>query len=89
MGKMKKHIMIGAEEKVLGVDKNDIERYLSEMKKLVENDRYRIERNAKRQDNLNLFLDYIIDEAKAKEIILSLTVWYPFISNSISWRTVL
>lgn len=51
----------------------DIEQYLSEMKEAVENDRYRIERNAKRQDNIDLFLNYIIDEAKAKEIILSLT----------------
>ncbi len=30
--------------------------------------------NSKRQDNINLFLDYVIDEAKAKDIILSLTV---------------
>ena len=44
------------------------------MKKAVENDRYRIDRNTRRQDNINLFLNYIIDEAKAKEIILSLTV---------------
>lgn len=51
----------------------DIEQYLCEVKKAVENDRYRIDRNAKRQDNINLFLDYMIDEAKAKEIILGLT----------------
>ena len=37
-------------------------------------DNYRLDRNARRQDNINLFLDYVIDEAKAKEIILSLTV---------------
>ena len=53
--------------------KKDIEQYLSEVKEAVENNRYRIERNAKRQDNINLFLDYVIDEAKAKEILLSLT----------------
>lgn len=51
----------------------DIEQYLCEVKKAVENDRYRIDRNAKRQDNINLFLDYMLDEAKAKEIILGLT----------------
>ncbi len=36
--------------------------------------RYRIDRNSRRQDNLNLFLDYVMDEAKAREILLSLTV---------------
>lgn len=51
----------------------DIEEYLSDVKDAVENNRYRIDRNSKRQDNINLFLDYVIDEAKAKEIILSLT----------------
>ena len=51
----------------------DIEQYLSEVKAAVKNDRYRIDRNSKRQDNLNLFLDYVIDEAKAKEVILDLT----------------
>lgn len=43
------------------------------MKEAVENDKYRIDRNAERQDNINFFLDYVIDETKAKEIILSLT----------------
>lgn len=55
------------------IDKNDIEQYLSEVKEAVRNDRYRIERNARRQDNINLFFDYVIDEAKAKEILLSIT----------------
>ena len=58
----------------MNIDKKDIEQYLSEVKEVVENDRYRLERNSKRRDNINLFLDYLIDEAKAKEIILSLTV---------------
>lgn len=57
----------------MNLDKKDIEQYLSEVKKAVENDRYRLDWNAKRQDNINLFLDYVIDEAKAKEIILSFT----------------
>ena len=52
----------------------DIERYLSEVKKAVRNNRYRIAQNDKRQVNLQLFLDYVIDETKAKEILLSLTV---------------
>ncbi|MBD5157839.1 MAG: type II toxin-antitoxin system MqsR family toxin [Butyrivibrio sp.] len=56
------------------MEKWDIEQYLSEVKEAVENDRYRLDRHSKRQDNINLFLDYVIDEAKAKDIILSLTV---------------
>lgn len=73
MEKLKKHIIRSAEDKVLYIDKKDIEQYLSEVKEAVENGRYRLVRNARRQDNMNLFLDYVIDEAKAKEIILSLT----------------
>ena len=57
----------------MDIDQKDIEQYLSEVKDAVEKDKYRIDRNAKRQDNINLFLDYVIDEAKAREIILSLT----------------
>lgn len=73
MEKTKKYITYFAEDKVLSIDKRDIEQYLSEVKESVENDRYRLDQNAKRQNNINLFLDYVIDEAKAKEIILSLT----------------
>ncbi len=57
----------------MNIDKKYIERYLSEVKEAVEKDRYRLARNARRQDNVSLFLDYVIDETKAKEIILSLT----------------
>lgn len=74
IGKIKNHITYSSEDKVLNIEKKDIEQYLSEVKEAVENDRYQIDRNARRQDNINLFLDYVIDEAKAKEIILSLTV---------------
>ncbi len=58
----------------MNIDKQDIEQYLSEVKEAVGNNRYRLDRNEKRQDNIDLFLDYVIDEAKAKDIILSLTV---------------
>lgn len=58
----------------MNIDKKDIEQYLSEVKEAVGNDRYRLDRNAKRQDNINLFLDYVIDEVKAKDIILNLTI---------------
>lgn len=50
----------------------EIEQYLSRVKDAVRKNRYRIDRNLKRQGNIDLFLDYVIDEAKAKEIILSL-----------------
>ena len=49
----------------MDIDKKDIAQYLSEVKEAVENGRYRIDRNARRQDNINLFLDYVIDETKA------------------------
>lgn len=71
---IKNHIINLAEDKGLNIAKKDIEQYLSELKEAVEKDNYRIDRNVRRHDNINLFLDYVIDEAKAKEIILSLTV---------------
>lgn len=74
IGKLEKRITVSAEDEVLNIGKKDIGQYLSEVKEAVGNHRYRLDRNAKRQDNSNLFLDYVIDEAKAKEIILSLTV---------------
>lgn len=55
------------------IEMKDIERYLSDVKDAIKNGRYRIDRNARRQDNIALFWDYVIDEAKAKEILLSLT----------------
>lgn len=58
----------------MDIDRKDIEQCLDEVKDAVEKDNYRLDRNARRQDNINLFLDYVIDEAKAKDIILSLTV---------------
>lgn len=70
--KNKKPIIYSAENKVLNIDQKDIDQYLSEVKEAVEKDNYRLDRNARRQDNTNLFLDYVIDEAKAKDIILSL-----------------
>ena len=74
MGKIEKSIILSARDIVLNIDQKDIQQYLSEVKDAVEKDNYRLDRNAKRQDNIDLFLDYVIDEAKVKEIILSLTV---------------
>lgn len=55
--KTKKHITDSAEDKVLNIDKKDIEQYLSEVKEAVEKDNYRLDRNTRRQDNINLFRD--------------------------------
>ncbi|MCR4673089.1 MAG: hypothetical protein K5637_07630 [Lachnospiraceae bacterium] len=55
------------------VDQKDIELYLSDVREAVRKDNYRIECNYRRKDNVDLFLDYVIDEAKSKEILLSLT----------------
>ena len=73
IGNNKISIMSSAENRVLNIDQKDIEQYLSEVKEAVEKDNYRLDRNARRQDNINLFLNYVIDEARAREIILSLT----------------
>lgn len=61
--KNKKYITHSVEDKVLSINKKDIEQYLSEVKGAVKDDRYRLDRNARRRDNINLFLDYVIDEA--------------------------
>lgn len=58
---------------ILAITQEDIDIYLTEIKTAIRKNRYRIERNSRRQDNLNLFLDYIIDEKKAKNILLGLT----------------
>ncbi len=41
------------------ITKNDIELYLTEVKDSIQKGQYRIERNSRRLDNLNLFLDYV------------------------------
>ena len=56
------------------VSRDDIDRYLIDVKRAIRINRYRIELNGNRQDNLSLFIDYIIDEEKAKNILLSIEV---------------
>ena len=51
--KMKNNIMHSAEENVLKIDQKDIEEYLSEVKEAVEKDNYRLDRNARRRDNIS------------------------------------
>ncbi len=45
----------------MDINQKDIEQYLSEVKQAVEEGRYRIDRNARRQDNIGLFLNYVIE----------------------------
>lgn len=58
----------------MSIQKTDIEQYLFEVKEAVRNNRYRIDRNKKRMDNVQLFTDYVINEDKAKDIVLGLNV---------------
>ena len=51
----------------------EINKYLEEVKKAVRAGRYRIEINNNRQDNQDLFMDYVITEEQRKQILLSLT----------------
>lgn len=56
------------------VDVKDIEVYLVEVKRAISEKRYRLDTNRKRQDNRNLFFDYVLDEKKVTEILLELSV---------------
>ncbi len=52
---------------------SDIDQYLNEVKESIQKDQYIIAKNEKRQDNLDLFIKYVIDETIVKEILLKLT----------------
>lgn len=58
---------------ILDVTIQHIEKYLSKVKMAIKEGKFRIDRNKNRQDNINLFWNYVIDETRAKEILLSLT----------------
>lgn len=51
----------------------DIEKYLEDVKEAISVGRYGVEMNENRQDNRDLVMDYIVDEEKRKQILLSLT----------------
>lgn len=57
---------------ILNITQNEIEVYLAEVKEAIQNNRYRIEKNSRRQDNIDLFVNYVIDETIAKDILLGL-----------------
>ena len=56
----------------MGVTITDIDKYLEEVKTSINAGRYRVEMNDNRQDNQDLFFDYIISEEERKRILLSL-----------------
>lgn len=59
---------------MLELTRIEVEKYLNRVKVAVEKDKYRIEINKNRSDNRNLFENYVLSEARIKEILLSLTV---------------
>lgn len=56
----------------MGVTITDIDKYLEEVKAAINAGCYRVEMNDNRQDNQDLFFDYIISEEERKRILLSL-----------------
>lgn len=68
-----KTIIRGKGKTKLDLSEHDIKIYPAEVKDAVQKGQYRIALGPKRQDNLDLFLTYLVDEAKAKEILLGLT----------------
>lgn len=49
-----------------------VEMYLEDVKEAINAGRYRIAMNENRQDNRDLFVDYVISEEQRKQILLSL-----------------
>ena len=58
----------------MNIGRKEIDCYLFEVKKAVKNGKYRLERNDRRQDNQDLFFNYVLDEQKVRKIILDLSV---------------
>ena len=58
----------------MNIGRKEIDCYLSEVKKAVKIGKYRLERNDRRQDNQDLFFNYVLDEQKVRKIILDLSV---------------
>lgn len=71
---IKKHIINGWERYKLEVMSDKIEAYLLQVKDAIFKGNYSIARNSNRQDNNDLFNDYVIDEEKTKEILLTIEV---------------
>lgn len=67
IGKDIKVITLKKEDYILDITLNEIEAYLTEIKDAIQKDRYRIELNSHRQNNRDLFFNYIFDETMAKK----------------------
>ena len=61
------------ERHILEITQDEINVYLDEVKEAIRKNRYRIERNQNRGDNNSLFLDYVINETMARDILMGLT----------------
>lgn len=59
---------------MINTTKEHVEEYLRDAKKLIRDGKYNIELGNKREKNRNLFFEYILDDEKSKEILLSLDV---------------
>ncbi|MFM9414126.1 hypothetical protein ACKQTC_07075 [Peptococcus simiae] len=57
----------------MDITEKEVETYLEEAKALIRDGDYRIARNANRSDNNDLFLEYVLSEAEAEKILLSLS----------------
>ena len=53
----------------------DIDAYLHDVKEAVQEGRFRLDLNTRRQDNRNLFLEYLLDMQMVEKILLSLSPW--------------
>ncbi len=53
----------------------DIDAYLHDVKEAVQEGRFRLDLNTRRQDNRNLFLEYVLDMQMVEKILLSLSPW--------------
>ena len=56
----------------MNVTIEDVEMYLEDVKEAINAGRYKIAMNENRQDNRDLFVDYVISEEQRKQILLSL-----------------
>ena len=56
----------------MNIAREEINEYLANAKTAIQAGRYQIELNDRRQDNRDLFINYIIDEEPAKQILLTL-----------------
>ena len=54
------------------VTEDEINDYLLKVKDAIKKDKYKLEQNRNRVVNNNLFIDYVIDETKVKNILLKL-----------------